>query len=175
MRRDANGIDSTAAGRTTRQTTRRVGLMGLAPCLRNGNRTFNSSRTYTVREFTARTHDWQDPCAPLPKIYQPVVRAISIEHKGQEKVKGSAVLKGLPSSRSNLGAARRDTVRYAARSLLGTGPYLFGGVPKAVEIVVAFGWSPDSSRFFSPVSSHATTKALSELFSTTGTPASIFS
>jgi len=51
-----------------------------------------------------------------------------------------------------------------------------GGVPKAVEIVVAFGWSPDSIRFVSPVSSHATAKALNELFSTTtGTPASIFS
>jgi len=36
-----------------------------------------------------------------------------------------------------------------------------GGVPKAVEIVVAFGWvGPDSSLFFSPVSSHATAKAL---------------
>ena len=50
-----------------------------------------------------------------------------------------------------------------------------GRVPKAVEIVVAFGWCPDSSRFVSPFSSHATTKALSELFSTTDTPVPIVS
>jgi hypothetical protein len=50
-----------------------------------------------------------------------------------------------------------------------------GGVPKVVEIVVAFGWSPDSNRFVSPVSSYATAKALSESFSTTGTPVSIVS
>lgn len=50
-----------------------------------------------------------------------------------------------------------------------------GGVPKAVEIVVAFGWSPDSIRFVSPDSSHATAKALSASFSTAGTPAPIVS